>query len=159
MTTMQQNNIRKAYISTHILTKRMTGCKAKSQLLKRISTHILTKRMTGRTIKKDNNKAHFNSHPHEEDDDRIHKRIHSIKISTHILTKRMTEVERDGSRPEYHFNSHPHEEDDHDLCVVGRRLQFHFNSHPHEEDDSNQDHNTPGRSISTHILTKRMTER
>ena len=36
---------------------------------------------------------HFNSHPHEEDDDRYLKlRSYDLHISTHILTKRMTKV-------------------------------------------------------------------
>ncbi len=36
---------------------------------------------------------YFNSHPHEEDDDRYLKlRSYDLHISTHILTKRMTKV-------------------------------------------------------------------
>ena len=35
---------------------------------------------------------HFNSHPHEEDDDRFRRTVEGTAgISTHILTKRMTE--------------------------------------------------------------------
>ena len=37
-----------------------------------ISTHILTKRMTERAKLFGNRPKHFNSHPHEEDDE-IHK--------------------------------------------------------------------------------------
>ena len=55
-----------------------------------ISTHILTKRMTYRHLLLTRNEWHFNSHPHEEDD-RIGDEIqHFERISTHILTKRMT---------------------------------------------------------------------
>ena len=55
-----------------------------------------------------------------------------------------------------YFNSHPHEEDDltAGVSVSGK---LYFNSHPHEEDDRNQNHIHSSNSISTHILTKRMT--
>ena len=55
-----------------------------------ISTHILTKRMTTRPSREQWKQQHFNSHPHEEDDSSrgdLHRRT---GISTHILTKRMT---------------------------------------------------------------------
>ncbi len=78
-----------------------------------ISTHILTKRMTINVFWKNTNNKHFNSHPHEEDDQlfpwtAVFVKIfqltssrrgwlcfscpcrHSYSISTHILTKRMT---------------------------------------------------------------------
>ena len=56
------------YISTHILTRRMTNRYRVKSIKKSISTHILTRRMT------------------EKDDD-----IESeADISTHILTRRMT---------------------------------------------------------------------
>ena len=56
------------YISTHILTKRMTGLIDEIGVAQKISTHILTKRMTYYVI-------HFQK---------------NWDISTHILTKRMT---------------------------------------------------------------------
>ena len=58
----------KRAISTHILTKRMTGCELWRDGKKYISTHILTKRMTILTWYV----------------------CYCICISTHILTKRMT---------------------------------------------------------------------
>ena len=82
-----------------------------------------------------NGSNHFNSHPHEEDD-----RGNST-----------------WGKSLFHFNSHPHEEDDFFFWYVFYLL-CHFNSHPHEEDDgypANQ--GTGAESISTHILTKRMT--
>ena len=60
------------------------------------------------------NQNHFNSHPHEEDDNVRHSNAHIHQ----------------------HFNSHPHEEDDVEESR-NCRTRKHFNSHPHEEDDSN----------------------
>ena len=57
-------------ISTHILTKRMTGTMSLLAQLRDISTHILTKRMTVNTT----------------------SRFARFGISTHILTKRMTAI-------------------------------------------------------------------
>ena len=79
---------------------------------------------------------YFNSHPHEEDD------------NTRCCTF-----------PTYfYFNSHPHEEDDsaHGYVLTSHKY---FNSHPHEEDDPlyNILFHHP-LTISTHILTKRMTQ-
>ena len=79
-------------ISTHILTKRMTGCSHCVISSNGISTHILTKRMTGPLDEISAMCADFNSHPHEEDDD----------------------LERTGKQCRGDFNSHPHEEDDED---------------------------------------------
>ena len=56
------------------------------------------------------------------------------------------------------FNSHPHKEDD-DMANFPYRLLRIFNSHPHKEDD---DSTYPARvcfRFSTHILTRRMTQR
>ena len=70
-----------------------------------ISTHILTKRMTG--VDKINPLIYnyFNSHPHEEDDYRHRSSSYNYDISTHILTKRMT----DGTEvyyPSQHISTH-----------------------------------------------------
>ena len=124
------------YISTHILTKRMTDGFPTFCILCVISTHILTKRMTTLQQLVRLSERYFNSHPHEEDD----WKENGYKYGTH------------------YFNSHPHEEDDchTHFCMAETR---NFNSHPHEEDD----HEfvfihcfCP--IISTHILTKRMTQ-
>ena len=56
--------------------------------------------------------SHFNSHPHEEDDE--------DSFETGLAVN--------------YFNSHPHEEDDSAYGVRIAKLS-HFNSHPHEEDD------------------------
>ena len=89
-----ESDLRMNRISTHILTKRMTGTIKESCFALFISTHILTKRMTcvhGRSSRRE---IHFNSHPHEEDD----------SLPYLILWNKK------------YFNSHPHEEDD--LVVV-----------------------------------------
>ena len=120
---------------------------------------------------------HFNSHPHEEDDFRACLDGRREDISTHILTKRMTEspelhrcrviFQLTSSRRGWrfskilaliavHFNSHPHEEDD-QVEMATRYMTLHFNSHPHEEDDESSYGAICGQFISTHILTKRMT--
>ena len=56
-----------------------------------------------------------------------------------------------------YFNSHPHEEDD-QKSLMKSMTTLYFNSHPHEEDDGNMAAAVMSIDISTHILTKRMTE-
>ena len=148
------------FISTHILTKRMTSCFVKLFIIWHISTHILTKRMTARWFWKRNRtnisthiltkrmtvrstlevgyKTYFNSHPHEEDDNLPwFLQFRQVCISTHILTKRMTCCASFVCNRLKYFNSHPHEEDDHATQIPVIRGQY-FNSHPHEEDDVRQ---------------------
>ena len=166
-------------ISTHILTKRMTvktGTTSsptifqltssrrgwhtesvKTTLDRIISTHILTKRMTVNLTRKSLRKKHFNSHPHEEDDALQTAFNCAAPISTHILTKRMTLLRANPFQTVVYFNSHPHEEDD-SLPLRLTAPHWYFNSHPHEEDDSVTLSQPPVLTISTHILTKRMTE-
>ena len=100
---------------------------------------------------------HFNSHPHEEDDVPQSRPEWTINISTHILTKRITIGEQVPLNKRRNFNSHPHEEDDgssYERIYIDAKFQL-----------------TSSRrgwlwlvcfvlftlSISTHILTKRMT--
>ncbi len=55
------------------------------------------------------------------------------------------------------FNSHPHKEDD--LWHIIWTVSVHpFNSHPHKEDDRESISNRSPAFLSTHILTRRMTE-
>ena len=57
-----------------------------------------------------------------------------------------------------HFNSHPHEEDDY-ATISSLIIKSYFNSHPHEEDDWIIGVSVAaGETISTHILTRRMTK-
>ena len=100
------------YISTHILTKRMTRNRNHIHFSNNISTHILTKRMTVLRQITINRLSHFNSHPHEEDDNAMKGMIDTGYISTHILTKRMTYSWLLKYALTRYFNSHPHEEDD-----------------------------------------------
>ena len=123
--------------------------------------------------------SYFNSHPHEEDDIIQNFPAPSGNISTHILTKRMTHstcvllmqqraFQLTSSRrgwplllPDWqhmwYFNSHPHEEDDSSRFRISTLSEY-FNSHPHEEDDWNPTISDKKQRISTHILTKRMTD-
>ena len=55
-----------------------------------------------------------------------------------------------------HFNSHPHKEDDLLPGNLYNQIQ-NFNSHPHKEDDRKSCIHSGYRSISTHILIRRMT--
>ena len=116
--------------------------------------------MTGIHSQDNSELLHFNSHPHEEDDELPKNHLLRKRISTHILTKRMTVfIVGSGSSGGY-FNSHPHEEDDafrlyRRTCTSGisthiltKRMtdawripkgrQEYFNSHPHEEDDADR---------------------
>ena len=121
-------------ISTHILTKRMTGTMSLLAQLRDISTHILTKRMTLSPS------AMLFS---------ITFQLTSSRRGWHLLEEAYVTIA--------HFNSHPHEEDDMTQTVQSSNYRY-FNSHPHEEDDQlTNTTNRTGQLISTHILTKRMT--
>ena len=147
---------RDSVISTHILTRRMTMTKRKKKQERTISTHILTRRMTRVQKNRKLVRRYFNSHPHEEDDNVQSCLVIDQNISTHILTRRMTMQEVITWLIQQYFNSHPHEEDDRKVGHIKQRTK-HFNSHPHEEDDSSESLQKVWRSISTHILTRRMT--
>ena len=54
------------------------------------------------------------------------------------------------------FNSHPHKEDDARKARQPYRPDC-FNSHPHKEDDCRRCYKRNQESVSTHILTRRMT--
>ena len=99
----------------------------------------------------------FNSHPHEEDDNVVSR---NTSPTRHFNSHPHEEDDQETYGTmlyQEHFNSHPHEEDDRD-SKDGTILKLYFNSHPHEEDDAVclPFPSTPC-SISTHILTKRMT--
>ena len=146
-------------ISTHILTKRMTVRVVISLFVFHISTHILTKRMTLSLYKTLDWNIHFNSHPHEEDDNcNLRLCFCSFYFNSHpheeddhmehflIETMRLFQLtsSRRGWQRKIHvfqrgfyFNSHPHEEDDISFIFKNSTV-LHFNSHPHEEDDYHQ---------------------
>ena len=123
------------WISTHILTKRMTVFDKVRYCKKVISTHILTKRMTGGiTQQQCSDWKYFNSHPHEEDDQGYQLHTFHKNISTHILTKRMT------------------------VTVMGGTIYRIISTHILTKRMTKRtDRDQQGSSISTHILTKRMT--
>ena len=100
---------------------------------------------------------HFNSHPHEEDDNVHWWRCCISEISTHILTKRMTLFCLRPCRTDLYFNSHPHEEDDMSLrfCIEVISISTHILTKRMTVYPINRQHSRS--VISTHILTKRMT--
>ena len=114
MTIVYHNRTCSFDISTHILTRRMTNQRNDCNAERCISTHILTRRMTvSAAIVASVSCPYFNSHPHKEDD-------------------WLTRTKRWERR---YFNSHPHKEDD--LLYMGVDEEWlYFNSHPHKEDDS-----------------------
>ena len=81
---------RKYRISTHSLTKRLTGRRKRDEAYRSISTHSLTKRLTGYRKWFSRLLQHFNSQPHEEADEVSLYVPVAFSISTHSLTKRLT---------------------------------------------------------------------
>ena len=178
MTYIEWSNVRTQNISTHILTRRMTENIRKWGGRNGISTHILTRRMTGGDYMADTAslfqltssrggwhcyeqwigcRAHFNSHPHEEDDVNPSLSTPVIRISTHILTRRMTESNRCGMR-----------RNDISTHILTRRMtkatpedMIRVNISTHiltRRMTEPTQHKTGFSDISTHILTRRMTE-
>ena len=144
--------------STHILTRRMTVENCTVYVKGRFSTHILTRRMTHGDPENQSGHGFFNSHPHKEDD----HPILVIKLSR-ILFNSHPHKEDDmqwweNPRCKIFFNSHPHKEDDKAKRLNKLNRQF-FNSHPHKEDDATDHWFDTAKDFSTHILTRRMTER
>ena len=111
-------------ISTHSLTKRLTGVGYFTPMFTVISTHSLTKRLTG--VYKATCKV--------------------ISISTHSLTKRLTDFRISCFSLCCHFNSQPHEEAD-IYKIYDQDNRCYFNSQPHEEADRHFLHLLPGCSI------------
>ena len=78
------------WLSTHILTRRMTNHSDTFFCFCVLSTHILTRRMTIRNASIWLSLRSFNSHPHKEDDVQYRLSGYRVHLSTHILTRRMT---------------------------------------------------------------------
>ena len=142
------------FISTHILTKRMT------QHTTLIYTPVVFQLTSSRrgwhwTFFNVTGISYFNSHPHEEDDVPTFWDVLPLDISTHILTKRMTPLIYPNLRYR-HISTHiltkrmtswlnEAEEELKFQLTSSRRgwqpqslchhIQAYFNSHPHEEDD------------------------
>ena len=144
-------------ISTHSLTRRLTGSGTNSVVGDGISTHSLTRRLTVPTTMTRNIVRHFNSQPHKEADagyDTIKSLIAYFNSQPH--------KEADGSSIkgeiyEGNFNSQPHKEADKYYSDCSSSI-CNFNSQPHKEADKvGRKHNRTCR-ISTHSLTRRLTE-
>ena len=65
-------------------------------------------------------------------------------------------MQRTKTESTWSFNSHPHKEDDRKQGIIFR-IPKRFNSHPHKEDDCRRCYKRNQESVSTHILTRRMT--
>ena len=143
-------------ISTHILTKRMT----KSLRIYRgglfISTHILTKRMTAKEWSKClHSKFQLTSS----------RRGWLLCIEGVLVTARFQLTSSRRGWRAWSFHRFPilsfqltSSRRGWRLCEACYRFSCYFNSHPHEEDDGSQPRWWELRmAISTHILTKRMT--
>ena len=143
-------------ISTHILTKRMT---TNPTITFKAGTFQLTSSRRGwpNAYKRGSSCGrYFNSHPHEEDDIALYTPSLVVFLFQLTSSRRGWPTDHISTNTESHFNSHPHEEDDL-ILVIYYNIYGNFNSHPHEEDDVICFTYTLELSISTHILTKRMT--
>ena len=129
-------NLKQTNISTHILTKRMTvinssfraPCAFQLTSSRRGWRHGMTALLRL--------KSYFNSHPHEEDDQRLYLFVSILE----------------------YFNSHPHEEDDDappppakQSTIISTHILTKRMTGTVESAGTNK-------AISTHILTKRMTK-
>ena len=167
-----------AYISTHILTRRMTRVITDDTSVDHISTHILTRRMTALEQRLTIESVfqltssqggwltgiiwhvftrHFNSHPHKEDD------INTIGGFSMSELFQLTSSQGGWHAVNTSYN--------HDLPFQltssqggwrrsknSQKETAYFNSHPHKEDDFCTLVYDPSlKIISTHILTRRMT--
>ena len=122
---------------------------------------------------------YFNSQPHKEADVEENKDYTGLHISTHSLTRRLTteillilcilristhSLTRRLTRfplcvlvsPGY-FNSQPHKEADEKLRILAH-AHLYFNSQPHKEADRLERKEVFIRYISTHSLTRRLTD-
>ena len=123
-------------ISTHSLTKRLTDILILSQNSVSISTHSLTKRLTWNPGRQTGRCENFNSQPHEEADT-------DTRCVTFIYGLFQLTASRRGWRS------------------LRRDIRFsgYFNSQPHEEADGHwRGGRCDCRTISTHSLTKRLTQ-
>ena len=122
-------------ISTHSLTRRLTNHFLNRRNEMSISTHSLTRRLT--------------ITGGEVDD--------WFNISTHSLTRRLTVMAEIIQFLLVYFNSQPHKEADY--AHTTRDIQsWYFNSQPHKEADKPHDICSTDICISTHSLTRRLTQ-
>ena len=124
-----------------------------------ISTHILTKRMTISDIVLSPSISFQLTSSRRGWQSSLNISLNLSNISTHILTKRMTTLWTTYININIHFNSHPHEEDD-GFYVDLHRLHSSFQLTSSRRGWLKETCQHPySCNISTHILTKRMTRR
>ena len=144
-------------ISTHSLTRRLTTSILENFISRDISTHSLTRRLTACWKRRRQWLCHFNSQPHKEAD----ILWFWIPADTHYFNSQ-PHKEADNSLTDHlirspHFNSQPHKEAD---SFYTRLVLWYcyFNSQPHKEADINVwEKESKYISISTHSLTRRLT--
>ena len=100
--------------------------------------------------------SYFNSQPHEEADLRDPVFKNSLYISTHSLTKRLTNKSVIGALNELFQLTASRR--GWPFCFPPFVLSWYFNSQPHEEADVDNPDPYIVNSISTHSLTKRLTD-
>ena len=165
-------------ISTHSLTRRLTGWSLQLITLRSISTHSLTRRLTplvgghpgGQTFqltasqggwhcevkKKQHGIMYFNSQPHKEAD--MAENGNSGGYG-YFNSQPHKEADKSKARKKSwkpYFNSQPHKEADGEN-EWEKFFSRHFNSQPHKEADSSKNSWPVGSYISTHSLTRRLT--
>ena len=79
-----------------------------------------------------------------------------MNISTHSLTRRLTTVGKCSSLQRSYFNSQPHKEADLSVIWISTSIKY-FNSQPHKEADEIDFLLILLDDISTHSLTRRLT--
>ena len=165
-------------ISTHSLTRRLTGNSSYILSANYISTHSLTRRLTTSDTILDIVKSDFNSQPHKEADEYETEIQMDIFISTHSLTRRLTE-ENQRILCERVFQLTASQGGWPQMRVIVQLAgvfqltasqggwQFssilpahsrNFNSQPHKEADNQQTGKLSHVHISTHSLTRRLTD-
>ena len=145
-----------------------------------ISTHSLTRRLTEHCFRFRWRVEHFNSQPHEEADrstewvkysaayfnSQPHEEADQLNVSQ-VLTDIIFQLtaSRGGWLHQTgtptgtgYFNSQPHEEADLTTLSFSPEV-YNFNSQPHEEADGIGGGSVATISISTHSLTRRLTEK
>ena len=144
-----------------------------------ISTHSLTKRLTGIMARNGGKKKNFNSQPHEEADVLVPgDQLRESFISTHSLTKRLTKQQAQAEQEKVFqltasrrgwlpypyltafvpaFQLTASRRGWRGIPMNSWRLYPYFNSQPHEEADDSGTSGINLSDISTHSLTKRLT--
>ena len=143
-------------ISTHSLTRRLTAIIVQHPAFPKNFNSQPHKEADGNDNRRSNGNCNFNSQPHKEADILSVTMSDAVAISTHSLTRRLTWTVKNSLPSLQNFNSQPHKEAD---ASGGERQRTgtYFNSQPHKEADVWNMYNGIYEDISTHSLTRRLT--